>query len=88
MRYEGARGSLDRGTRAGPVRPGGRVSFVPSAALLVRADVATGSELFDPALRGGEDVDLVWRLGDAGWEVRYEPSSTVTHDPRRHSGRI
>ena len=79
-RYEAASASLDRGTRAGPVRPGSRISFVPSAALLVRADVATGSDLFDPALRGGEDVDLVWRLDDAGWEVRYVPSSTVAHE--------
>ena len=31
-------------------------------------------------LRGGEDVDLVWRLAEAGWDVRYVPSSTVAHD--------
>jgi hypothetical protein len=31
-------------------------------------------------LRGGEDVDLVWRLGEAGWDVRYVPSSTVAHE--------
>ena len=29
---------------------------------------------FDPDLRVGEDVDLVWRLLDEGWRVRYEPS--------------
>ena len=79
-RYEVARSSLDRGAQAGPVRPGSRISFVPSAALVVRADVATGSDLFDPALRGGEDVDLVWRLVDAGWDVRYVPSSIVDHE--------
>jgi mycofactocin glycosyltransferase len=78
--YETARSSLDRGDRAGPVRPGSRIPFVPSAALLFRADVVTGSELFDAALRGGEDVDLVWRLDEAGWDVRYVPSSTVAHD--------
>jgi mycofactocin system glycosyltransferase len=74
------RSSLDRGPEAGPVRPGSGISFVPSAALLVRVDIATGSELFDAAMRGGEDVDLVWRLGAAGWDVRYEPASTVAHD--------
>ena len=79
-RYEAARSSLDRGVRTGPVRSGSRIPFVPSAALLVRADAAAGPDLFDPALRGGEDVDLVWRLGEAGWDVRYEPSSTVTHE--------
>ncbi len=34
---------------------------------------------FDPDLRVGEDVDLVWRLVAAGWRVRYEPSVTVRH---------
>ncbi len=79
-RYESRRGSLDRGDREGPVCAGSRISFVPSAALVVRAGLAAGPELFDPALRGGEDVDLVWRLGEAGWDVRYVPSSTVAHD--------
>ena len=68
------------GRGRGRCGPGAAIPFVPSAALLVRADVATGPELFDPALRGGEDVDLVWRLADAGWDVRYVPSSTVAHE--------
>ena len=64
------------------MRPGSRIPFVPSVALLVRADVALGPDLFDAALRGGEDVDLVWRLGEAGWDVRYVPSSTAARkDP-------
>jgi mycofactocin system glycosyltransferase len=79
-RYAAARSSLDRGPREGPVRVGSPISFVPSAALLVRVDAVTGPDLFDVALRGGEDVDLVWRLGEAGWDVRYVPSSTVRHD--------
>jgi mycofactocin glycosyltransferase len=33
----------------------------------------------DESLRYGEDVDLVWRLHDAGWSVRYEPAAVVTH---------
>ena len=37
---------------------------------------------FDPSLRVGEDVDLVWRLVDAGWRARYEPQSVVGHRPR------
>jgi len=58
---------------------GSRLTYVPSAALLVRIAVCTTAELFDPTLRGGEDVDLVWRLNDAGWDVRYEPSGVVHH---------
>jgi mycofactocin system glycosyltransferase len=85
-RYEAVRSSLDRGPDEGPVRPGSPIPYVPSAALLVRADVATGTDLFDPALRGGEDVDLVWRLVDAGWDVRYVPSSRVEHDGSANLG--
>ncbi len=80
VRFEAAVSSLDRGAQEGAVRPGSRIPFVPSAALLVRTDVAAGPELFDAALRGGEDVDLVWRLVEAGWDVRYVPSSTVAHE--------
>src|SRR5258708_708247 len=41
------RSSLDRGPQAGLVRPGSRIAFVPSAALVVRLDAATGPDLFD-----------------------------------------
>jgi mycofactocin system glycosyltransferase len=79
-RYEAVRSSLDRGPDEGLVRPASPIPFVPSAAILVRSGVVTGPGLFDPGLRGGEDVDLVWRLAQAGWDVRYEPASTVAHD--------
>jgi mycofactocin system glycosyltransferase len=78
-RYERVRSSLDRGTSPGLVRPLSPIPYVPSAALVVRRS-AVADDLFDPTLRGGEDVDLVWRLVTAGWDVRYEPSSTVWHD--------
>lgn len=85
-RYAALRSSLDLGPLAAPVRPGSRVSYVPSAALLVRRDLATGPALFDPSLRGGEDVDLVWRLVEAGWDVRYEPASIVLHSGHLEPG--
>jgi mycofactocin system glycosyltransferase len=78
-RYQLTRSSLDRGTVEGPVRPLSRIPYVPSATMVVRRAVASGP-LFDPDLRGGEDVDLVWRLHEAGWDVRYVPVSTVAHD--------
>jgi mycofactocin system glycosyltransferase len=77
-RYDAARSSLDRGALEGAVRPQSRIPYVPSAALVVRRAVAA-NPLFDPGLRGGEDVDLVWRLVEAGWMVRYVPASTVVH---------
>ncbi len=82
-RYERVRPLLDQGSTPAPVRPGGRVSYVPSAAIVMRADLAEGPDLFDPSLRGGEDVDLVWRVTEAGWDVRYVPGSVVTHDGPR-----
>ena len=78
-RYDAARGPLDRGARPGTVRPGGRIPFVPTAALVVRT-AALGRPCFDEDLRGGEDVDLVWRLVAAGWTVRYVPEVVVGHD--------
>ncbi len=82
-RYEQARSSLDMGNQPALVRPRTPVAYVPSACLVVRrACVGDG---FDPALRSGEDVDLVWRLSSAGWRVRYEPAATVRH---RHRDRL
>ena len=78
-RYEAVRSSLDRGSAPGLVRPMSRIPYVPSAALVVRRDVVADCAL-RPRLRGGEDVDLVWRLVEAGWDVRYEPAATVAHD--------
>jgi mycofactocin system glycosyltransferase len=84
-RHEAARSALDMGRRRELVRPGAPLGFVPSAALLVRRDAPAGGA-FEPALRLGEDVDLVWRLAAAGWHVRYEPSVTVLHDSRLRFG--
>jgi hypothetical protein len=55
------------------VIPHGRVPFVPGAALVVRRHLR-----FDTTLRGGEDVDLVWRAP----YVRYEPAGRVAHAHR------
>lgn len=84
----GARGALDLGPRPGRVAPGTPVSYVPTAALLARRSAlldvtpATTDDIrsvFDPALRYGEDVDLIWRLHEGGWRLRYEPSVRVDH---------
>jgi mycofactocin system glycosyltransferase len=79
-----SRGSLDLGDRATRVQPGARVAYLPTAALVVRRAaleaVARDGEIFDPALRFGEDVDLIWRLDAAGWRVRYDPSVHVSHE--------
>ena len=81
-RYGAAFGSLDLGTRQAGVVPSSRVAYVPTAALLVRRqaiDELGTDEAFDPALRVGEDVDLIWRLHEAGWRIRYQPAVRVEH---------
>lgn len=82
-RYTAAQGSLDLGARPACVAPGTRVSYVPTAALLARRaallELARNGAVFDPDLRVGEDVDLIWRLHAAGWRVRYDPSVEVPH---------
>jgi mycofactocin system glycosyltransferase len=85
-RYAGARSALDLGPEAGEVGPDRAVRYVPTAAMVVRCSAL--HQGFDPALRVGEDVDLVWRLVAGGWRVRYEPSVTVHHREPRSWGRL
>lgn len=80
-RYERTWSPLDLGPEPGIVAPGRRISYVPSTCLAVRTSALFESGGFDPDLRFGEDVDLVWRLGRRGW-VRYVPDIEVTHPPR------
>jgi mycofactocin glycosyltransferase len=75
---------LDMGDRSALVVPGGVVGYVPSACLMVRR-AAFGSG-FDESFRVGEDVDLVWRLFDQGWLVRYDADVVVTHHTRSSWG--
>jgi mycofactocin system glycosyltransferase len=79
-RYEAVRSPLDRGPEGALVVPGGRVPFVPAAALLVRASAM--GDGFDESLPGAEDVDFVWRMAARGCHVRYEPAGEVGHDHR------
>lgn len=81
-RYESANSPLDMGNRPALVHPGSRVSYVPSAALAVRASALSSAGGFDEAMRYGEDVDLVWRLIDSGSMVRYEPLAVAHHRTR------
>lgn len=80
--YEAHRFPLDLGPLPSPVRPAARVSYVPTAAVLVRRAALEAVGGFDEALRLGEDVDLVWRLAGAGHGVRYEPAVEARHPSR------
>ena len=72
-------GPLDMGAQPATVVPKGRVSYVPSTALVVRREALDEVGGFDESLRYGEDVDLCWRLHRAGWAIRYDPRVAVQH---------
>ena len=86
--YETARSALDMGPEPARVRPRTRVAYVPSAALAVRpADLPPvpaggGAGPFDERMRVAEDVDLCWRVDEAGGRIRYEPAARVAHRHR------
>jgi mycofactocin system glycosyltransferase len=81
-RFAHARPALDLGDRPARVAPMTRVSYLPTAALILRRKALENIKKpagFDPALRYGEDVDLIWRLLESGGRIRYDPSVHVGH---------
>ncbi|WAJ46118.1 mycofactocin biosynthesis glycosyltransferase MftF [Mycobacterium sp. Aquia_216] len=81
-RYEAVHSSLDLGQREAPVLPHSTVSYVPSAAIICRRSALREVGGFDETMQSGEDVDLCWRLIEAGARLRYEPIALVAHDHR------
>jgi N-acetylglucosaminyl-diphospho-decaprenol L-rhamnosyltransferase len=56
------------------------VDWVSGACFVVRREAFEQVGGFDEAyFMYLEDVDLCWRLGQAGWQVRYAPAAEVTH---------
>lgn len=76
--YEETRSELDMGPDPSQVVYGVPVGWLPSASVMVRRSAVTDPP-FEPGLRVGEDVDLFWRMDEAGWSVRY-----VTDVVNRH----
>lgn len=81
--YEECHGALDAGAQSCTVGPKSLVRGAPSAAIVLRR-VALEDPAFDPELRIGEDLDLIWRLCAAGWVVRHDPSTVVEHESMTH----
>lgn len=79
-RFEDTRSSLDLGPHPAAVRPRSPLAWVTTACVVARR--AALQDGFDGSLRIGEDVDLGWRLVDAGWRVRYEPAAVAHHEHR------
>lgn len=83
-RYTLATFGLDLGDTPAPIAPGTRIGWAPTAALVLRRSaltaIARDGQMLDPTLSiAGEDVDLVWRLHEAGWRLRYDPTVHVRH---------
>jgi mycofactocin system glycosyltransferase len=81
-RYEAVMSSLTLGTRAMTGSTGDDTFYLPSCNLLVRAEAFRSVEGFSPEMHVGEDVDLSWRLRDAGWRISYLPSGRIWHEHR------
>ncbi|MGH9169321.1 MAG: glycosyltransferase family 2 protein [Acidimicrobiales bacterium] len=62
--------------------------WVSGAFFVVRRDAFESVGGFDETyFMYVEDVDLCWRLRQAGWEVWYEPSAEVVHEQGRSTAR-
>jgi mycofactocin system glycosyltransferase len=83
QRYEACRSSEDLGPWPALVRPLSKVAYVPAVLLVVRRTALVEIGGFDEEMPLGEDVDLVWRLVEARWAVRYDPDVCAAHDHRR-----
>ena len=81
--YEETRSELDMGPDPSRVVYGVPVGWLPSASVIVRRSAVTNPP-FEPGLRVGEDVDLFWRMEEAGWTVRYVPDVLNRHEVRNN----
>lgn len=81
-RYEAVMSSLNLGRRELSGGAGGDTFYLPSCNLLLRKQAFDEAGGFRSELQVGEDVDLTWRLRDAGWKLLYQPSGTVYHAHR------
>ena len=80
-KFEAVASALDMGAHAEVVRIGGQLAYLPAAVLIVRRS-AIPEGGFDEELRLGEDVDLIWRMVEEGWQVRYDPKVIAEHELR------
>lgn len=80
--YERERFPLDLGGLAGRIAPRARVTYAPAALLVARIAALAEVGGFEPSLRYGEDVDLLWRLCDVGWRCWYDGATAARHPVR------
>ena len=81
-RYEAVMSSLSLGSRERFGGSGDDTFYLPSCNLLVRRDLFISVNGFKDSMHVGEDVDLTWRLRDAGWTIAYLPAGRILHQHR------
>jgi mycofactocin system glycosyltransferase len=81
-RYELALSPYDLGPNPGLVARQKRLGAGSSVVVLGSTAALRDVHGFDASLRFGEDADLFWRLADAGWRVRHDPSAGAHHQVR------
>jgi mycofactocin system glycosyltransferase len=81
-RYEAVMSSLNLGGREQSGDAGEDTFYLPSCNLLVRRSAFSSLGGFRQELRVGEDVDLTWRMRDAGGRIIYLPRGRVWHEHR------
>lgn len=84
-RYEKVKSSLVVGSWFKRSSEEDRFFYVPSCNLLVRKELFLKLGGFRPELHVGEDVDLCWRMQDAGYHVEYRPVGKIYH---KHRNRV
>jgi len=86
--FEAVRSPLDMGPVSGAVGPGEPISYMPSCNLAIRRNLLLRIGGFDPAMRLGEDVDLIWRALATGAQARYVAEGAVVHHHRVRLGAL
>lgn len=81
-RYEAVMSSLNLGRRVMTGGAGGDTFYLPSCNLLLHRSAFAAAGGFRAELQVGEDVDLTWRLRDAGHSIVYLPRGSVCHAHR------
>ena len=81
-RYEAVMSSLSLGSRERFGNSGDDTFYLPSCNLLVRRALFLSVDGFEDSMHVGEDVDLTWRLRDAGWTIAYLPAGRIFHEHR------
>jgi mycofactocin system glycosyltransferase len=81
-RYEAVMSSLSLGSRERFGSSGDDTFYLPSCNMLVRRTLFLSVKGFEESMHVGEDVDLTWRLRDAGWTIAYLPAGRILHEHR------